>query len=218
MTDQIYRGIFVAEGTSDLPLADIVEALFLDRGASLSLSRPDFSLLPRVNKDVASRLVAGRELARGRLDVVVVHRDADGAGPRARISEISNAVSASRIGGEVVPVVPVRMTEAWLLLDESSIRTVAGNPRGRAGLALPKRHEVEGVHDPKAVLRQALLDAANVTGRRRVRLDHRFSENRRQLLERLDPTGPVSLLPSWQDVTTAVDAVLATWKRHRRQE
>ncbi|MGI9002133.1 MAG: hypothetical protein ACR2GH_10740 [Pseudonocardia sp.] len=216
MTGRTYGGLFVAEGTSDLPLADIVETLFLDRGVSLHLSRPDFSLLPKVSKDVGSRLLAGRELLHGRVDVVVVHRDADGAGQRARFDEISDAVAATEISSHLVPIIPVRMTEAWLLLDEQAIRTVAGNPRGRTTLSLPRHHEVEGVYDPKAVLRQAVLEAASVTGRRRDRLDRRFSENRRQLLERLDPHGPVSRLPSWCSLIAAVDAVLGTWTSDRR--
>lgn len=216
MTPRTYTGVFVAEGTSDLPLADVVEALFLDRGTILSLSTPDFSLLPtRVNKDVASRLTAIRELVRGEPDVLVVHRDADNAGAGARLKEISDAVASCGLSCELVPLIPIRMTEAWLLIDETAIRTVAGNPRGRADLNLPKHHEVERLADPKAVLKRALLDAANVTGRRRTRLDRRFDENRRLLLERLDTTGPLSRLTSWGNLNAAVDSVVATWKSRR---
>lgn len=117
------------------------------------------------------------------------------------------------ISTNLVPVIPVRMTEAWLLLDEPAIRTVAGNPAGRASLTLPKHHEAERLPDPKSVLRQALLDAANVTGRRRERLDRRFSENRRQLLERLDPHGPVTRLTSWRDLVRSVESVIASWQQ-----
>jgi hypothetical protein len=37
----------------------------------------------------------------------------------------------------VVCVVPVRMMEAWLLIDEMAIRRVAGNPNGRIPIELP---------------------------------------------------------------------------------
>lgn len=77
MTDHTYSGLFISEGTSDLPLADLVEALFIDRGVSLFLSRPDFTLRKRVSKDVRSRIEAGLLLTGGPVDVVVVHRDAD---------------------------------------------------------------------------------------------------------------------------------------------
>lgn len=60
------------------------------------------------------------------------------------------AVTGVAAGARVVPVIPGRMTEAWLRLDEAAIRRVAGNPNGRTKLGLPKLHEVESVADPKA--------------------------------------------------------------------
>lgn len=134
MTARSRRGLFVAEGSSDMPLADVVESLFLDRGVPLVLARPDFGMLPaKVNKDVGSRLKAGRDLVREHLDLVVVHRDADNAGADARLAEIRSAVVETAVCAHVVPIVPIRMTEAWLLLDEDAIRTVAGNqPATRA--------------------------------------------------------------------------------------
>lgn len=157
--------LFIAEGQSDAPLADIVEVLMLNRGITVQLSTPDFSRLPRVKKDVASRLVAGLSLIGGPVDLVVVHRDADNAGRGARTAEIHEAVASATVTGSVLPVVPVRMTEAWLLLDDAAIRRVAGNPAGRTTLDLPKVHEVERVPDPKQLLRECLLAAADVTGR-----------------------------------------------------
>lgn len=208
MTERLLTGIFVAEGSSDAPLADIVETLFLERGYRIRLTRPDFARLPKVAKDLTSRLDACVQMLGGTVDVVVVHRDADGAGSETRRREIDSAARLCQAGWLLVPVIPVRMTEAWLLLDERSIRVVAGNPTGRAALALPKSHQAERIADPKATLRRALIEAASVTGRRRDRLDKRFSENRRQLLERLDPRGPVAGLSSWRDLVAAVDAAV----------
>ncbi|MBC8091750.1 MAG: DUF4276 family protein [Pseudonocardia sp.] len=195
-----------------MPLADVVETLFLDRGTPVVLSRPDFGILSdKIGKDIGSRLTAGRSLLREQIDLVVVHRDADNAGWDARVAEIHKAVVETAICNQVVPIVPVRMTEAWLLLDEAAIRTVAGNPQGTSPLALPGRHEVERVADPKQTLREALSRAANVTGRRRERLVRRFSENRRQLLERLDTRGPVAQLASWRALDSAVGSVVESW-------
>ena len=101
------------------------------------------------------------------------------------------------------------MTEAWLLLDEAAIRMVAGNPRGRQVLSLPKVNEVERLADPKSRLREALQAAADVRGRRRSRLDRRFNNNRRQLLRRLDPTGPVTQLSSWVALVDDIDGATA---------
>lgn len=165
-----------------------------------------------MRKDVTSRVSAGGELMAGVPEVVVVHRDADNAGIAARQQEIVQAVAACSPESSTVPVIPVRMTEAWLLLDEEAIRFVAGNPRGRTPLTLPKRHELERAADPKEVLRDCLLDAASVTGRRRTQLIKRFPQHRRQLLERLDPDGPVADLSSWDELTQSVDAVVDEWR------
>lgn len=208
MTAHSYTGLFVAEGSSDLPLADIVESLFLDRGVSLRLSTPDFALLPKVAKDVRSRIVSGLELVGGSVDVIVVHRDSDNVDPDLRREEIECAVVESGAQSMTVPVVPVRMTEAWLLLDEAAIRQVAGNPRGKVDLCLPKAAEVERKSDPKKLLQECLLAAAEATGRRRDKVATRFGHHRRQLLERLDISGPVTTLESWQMLVSYVGTVV----------
>lgn len=207
----MWSGLFVAEGSSDAPLADLVTGLFAARGVSVQLTRPDFSLLDeRVPRDVASRVAAGRRLMEGRaVDFVVVHRDVDTATLSERLAEVQEALHVAGVDAPLVPVLPVRMTEAWLLLDEAAIRTVAGNPRGRQLLSLPKLHEVERLADPKARLRESLLAAADVRGRRRSRLDRRFDNHRRQLLERLDPIGPVTQLSSWVALVADVDDATA---------
>jgi hypothetical protein len=209
MTARQLNGLFVAEGSSDMPIADIVENMFFDRGIELRLRKPDFSLLDRVPKDVRSRLLAGHHLSNGPTDLVVVHRDADNAGWQARREEISRAVSSLQNNPCVIPVIPVRMTEAWLLLSETEIRFVAGNPRGRNPLPLPSPSEVERNSDPKQLLAAALLEAADVAGRRRERLSKRFNQHRRQLLERLDSRGAVSRLPSWQRLTVDIDSAVS---------
>lgn len=211
MTGRTYSGLFVSEGTSDLPLAQLIEALFLDRGIDLLLSRPDFALLGRVPRDVRSKLEAGLRLTRA-VDVVVVHRDADNAGSDARRREIADAAALVAADSNCLPVVPVRMTEAWLLLDEILIRQVAGNPRGRNDLQLPRLHEVESRADPKEILQQCILRAADVTGRKRENLRKRFPQHRRQLLERLDRFGPVTTLASWKQMSADIDAVASSWR------
>ena len=210
-----YSGVFIAEGSSDAPLADIVEQLFLRHSVSVNLSRPDFAPL-RVAKDVQSRVAAALRLVGSDVDLIVVHRDADNAGQAARLAEIENGVQGTTTRARIVPVVPVRMTEAWLLLDEQVIRHVAGNPNGRSPLPLPRPREAERIADPKALLAECLLRAANVTGRKRDRLAKRFGQSRRQLLERLDLDGPVRELQGWRQMTAQVSEISAEWQDQRR--
>ena len=56
----------------------------------------------------------------------------------------------------VVCVVPVRMQEAWLLIDEFALRKAAGNPRGRRPLNIPDPNKLEYLPDPKQILHELL--------------------------------------------------------------
>lgn len=200
-------GLFVREGTSDEPLAEIVEQLFATRGVTLRLSNPDLTRLPTENSStLASKLRVGLELAEGGVDVLVVHRDADTAGRDHRLVEIRSALEALGLETPVVPVIPVRMTEAWLLLDEAAIRRTAGNPRGRTELSLPHHGAIERVADPKSLLREALSAAADLRGRRRREHERRFHAHRRRLLSELDIEGAVTALAGFRALVDDVDA------------
>lgn len=74
-----------------------------------------------------------------------------------RQDEIEQSIRAIGVQISVphVCVIPVRMTEAWLLFDEAAIRQAAGNRLGRAPLALPPLDEVEQEPDPKSLLYEA---------------------------------------------------------------
>jgi len=69
-----------------------------------------------------------------------------------------------------VCVIPIRMTEAWLLFDEGAIRRAAGNPSGTAALDLPSLRQCEDLPDPKGVLEVALRQASGHGARRRATL------------------------------------------------
>jgi hypothetical protein len=99
-------------------------------------------------------------------DLLFVHRDAESVPAEDRISEIRRAVDAAATGGRWVPVVPVRMTEAWLLVDEPAIRLAAANPSGTVPLDLPPLSRLENLPSPKQALRGALEVASGRTGRR----------------------------------------------------
>ena len=80
-----------------------------------------------------------------------------------------------------MPVIPIRMQEAWLLIDEQAIRTAANRPNGQAPLNLPRRVSLESLPDPKRILYDALVTASERHGRhlKRVRVAaaaHRVSE------------------------------------------
>ena len=161
----ILRAAFIADGSSDLPIAGHLAALCLERGAAAVVTPVDRSLLGASGSTVKGRLAYLVDQSPG-LDPIFVHRDAEAQSPDQRRREIADAASDLGAPVPVVPVVPVRMTEAWLLLDEAAIRSVADKPRGKAKLTMPKASEVESLPDPKDLLKRLLLEASETRGRR----------------------------------------------------
>ncbi|MHB8625002.1 MAG: DUF4276 family protein [Aggregatilineales bacterium] len=68
----------------------------------------------------------------------------------------------------IVPVIPIRMTEAWLLADFEAFRSVVGTALLAKVLGFAAHpHQVEGIHDPKTVFDKAVQDAGQRRGRRK---------------------------------------------------
>lgn len=195
----ILRILFIGEGTSDSGITTHISRIVGDHGHSAVITDPLADRLPPPpRKTVAAKLQAVKDLG-GAYDLVAVHRDADNAGRPPRLEEINSAIRLVMPDTPGVPVIPIKMTEAWLLLDEAEIRRVAGSPNGKAKLELPSARDVELVRDPKEVLRNKLEVASELSGRRLKIFRHRFSEHRRQLLDRINPDGPIREVQSWCD-------------------
>lgn len=193
------RAVLIVDGPSDLPMAGHLEQLCAVYHREVQITAIDPRHLSGVGRRVEDRLrfILNQETDP---DLVFVHRDAEAVPPGDRVAEVMNAAQSVGISeDDVVPVVPVRMTEAWLLLDEAEIRRVAGRPNGSGDLALPRLAAVESVADPKALLRDVLLQAGSPSGRRRrQQFERDFGQHRALLLQRLDIDGPVTQLSSWQ--------------------
>jgi hypothetical protein len=140
----------------------------------------------------------------GRFDAVFVHRDAEAQPSSFRFTEVQQAADEVDVRLPVLAVVPIKMTEAWLLLDEDAIRRIAGRPKGREPLGLPGRKAVESISDAKAVLREALVIASGARGRRREQFKRDFERHRGLLLEQLDHREPVSELSAWKRLETDI--------------
>ncbi|GAA3169597.1 hypothetical protein GCM10010451_17630 [Streptomyces virens] len=205
------RALYLCEGSSDTGLRFHIEAIAADMGREILVTVPELDRLPnKPGHSVVDKLRAAQQLsdAGHAYDLVVIHRDSDREPPDRRRREIADAVAAVSPGLAHVPVIPVRMLEAWLLLDQSAIREVAGNPNGKMALDLPKPARAESVADPKALLKQAIATASGEKGRGLQKLQTRFSANRARLLQMLDRKGPVKQLASWQSFTDDLREVL----------
>lgn len=163
MIDEL-RFTLVADGTSDRALVPVLEWLLHTTlpGCAIQSEWADFRRLPQPPSGLAERIAMAVDLFP--CDLLFVHRDAETATRRKRVAEIQEA----RAGIEVpaVCVVPVRMTEAWLLFDEAAIRRASGNPNGTIPLKLPPLKTIEQLADPKDALHGLLRQACELTGRR----------------------------------------------------
>jgi hypothetical protein len=212
MTYRRVHFVLVGEGSSDEGLIPHLENLCIAAGADeVTGTAPDFDRLPEpCGRSVADKLRAVLQLE-PEANLIFIHRDADAREPTGRLQEIQSAVEEVGVQSRWVPVVPVQETEAWLLLDEKAIRTVAENPSGRVRLNLPRPAQVERLADPKSRLQEAILTASGAAGRRLERLRAAFPQQRLLLLSRLPIGGPLEQVSSWRRVREGIQAVLHQW-------
>lgn len=201
--------LLVCEGPSDQGLVPHLEDIVISAGAEeVTGVAPDLRRLPNpVGATLADRIFAAITLE-PTADLLFVHRDSDDPNSSPRFAEITNAMDAIGGGHLYVGVVPVQATEAWLLLDETAIRRVARNPSGRQNLGLPRTRNVERVADPKGKLKEVLLTASGLTGRRRQKFSREFPKHRALLLGWLRRNGPIQYVPSWRRLEEDVEAAV----------
>jgi hypothetical protein len=166
MTELVYT--LLAEGSSDKALMDILRWAIKHRLKDVPVQGhyADLRPLPKAPRKLSERIHAAVDLYP--CDLLFVHRDADAALPQQRKQEIRAAYEESGLSSpRMVFVIPVRMTEAWLLLDEDAIRRASGNPNGKEPLELPR--DPDQLPNPKDVLGELLKQASGLAGRRRKR-------------------------------------------------
>jgi hypothetical protein len=158
---EIFRYTLLADGSSDkvlIPIIDWVIGQHLPGVRSVSAFARDFG---RVGSVLEDRVQAALDYFP--CDLLIVHRDAEGMSCEDRVAEVAAALVKCHV--PYVALVPVKMSEAWLLSDEAAIRFAAGNASGNKALELPKRQRWETIADPKFVLLQALRIASGKAGR-----------------------------------------------------
>lgn len=186
---QRFTATLVAEGSSDQALIPFIESL-LDIHCAIPHVTTFANDIP---KGALSERIA-KALFLHPCDLLFVHRDADRATVTEREQEIRTAALAA--GKEIaVCMIPVRMTEAWLLVDPLAIRRAASNPAGSTDLTLPSIAKLELQADPKALLFAALESASGLGANRLRRFDsHRA---RRQVSGFIEDVSVLRQLPSF---------------------
>lgn len=206
------RFVLIREGSSDNGLIPHLENLCVEVGADEVMSAAfDHQRIGTGSGSTVEAKLRAVLHHEPNANLIFIHRDADRRDSTPRHNEVASAIDAVSPENECVCVVPVQETEAWILLDDAAIRRVAGRLSGKVPLSLPKPSQVEFTANPKERLQQALLLAADLTGRKRDRFRAEFPSHRQLLLERLPTGGALNEVPSWvrlrDDLSVAVHRI-----------
>lgn len=207
---EVLHFTLVADGPSDACLIHVINwVLSRDpqvRYRHFRVRFADTRLLREPPKGLAARIEAGyRQFP---CDVLFVHRDAEREPTEKRYQEISEAIISSELPYHV-PVIPVRMTEAWLLINERAIRRAADNPNGAVRLDLPPLRKLELLPDPKKILKGCLVDASELKGRRRDQFERGLSRRVYRVAELIPDYSPLRQLRAFHQFEVETYRVLA---------
>lgn len=204
------RYALISDGTSDKVLLKIIDWTFQQfLGVETSGEQADFYFSPQKLKSLSEKIeFVVREF--DDIDFIVVHRDAEKETFEKRESEIENEVAkirASLSNRNVLPVIPVRMTEAWLLFDAKAIANAAGNPSLIPLPTLPALNKLEKIVDPKKDLEDLIRQSCGLKSRGLKKLNTRQCI---QLIpEFIEDFSPLLQLPSFQNFRDKILAAFA---------
>jgi hypothetical protein len=189
----------VTDGSSDRLLKPLIELLFDDH-TDLPYQVNCAEGLPPIADGLKSRIESALELFP--CDFLFVHRDDEGVDITVRQQEIENSWPAGAQTTVLICVIPVRMTEAWLITNEKPIRSAVGNPNGTVVIDLPAAKDIESSPNPKEILFTALKAASELNARRKARFNpHQF---RHRVSELIDDLAPLRLLASFKHLEAQI--------------
>jgi len=196
----------LSDGSSDAtlinPITWLLEQHLHCRGVAVNGSWADLRRLRNPPKDLRERIRVALDLYP--CDILFVHRDSEHEPLEQRVAEIVAATKG--VDGVSVPIVPIRMQETWLLIDEQALRRASGNPNGRVQLAMPDIERLETILNPKQLLHELLCEASELGGRRRQKLNPRQQALR--LGELIEDFAPLRTLNAFQKAEADTVAAL----------
>ena len=207
---EVLRYTLLGEGSSDRALLPVLNWLLRHLRGEIALE-PQW--VDRFGMDTREPGLAHRVFAaldHYPCDLLFIHRDADNAAPAHRRAETLGAFEVVKPQFDrvrCVCVVPVRMTETWLLTSEAAIRRAAGNPLGTAALELPRLSRLEDEPAPKEVLRSAIRAASELGGRRLKKLN--IPRAIHAVAEFTEDFSPLLRLPAFRQLEQELSIALA---------
>jgi hypothetical protein len=192
------RYTLVADGSAERALLPVLDWLLREVFPHLAFTGQfaDTRGLRKASNSLVDRL--GIALALFPCDLLFIHRDAENQPPERRYTEIREALETLQSAPRAVCVVPIRMTEAWLMFDEAAIRYAAGKPHGRQPLDLVPLSRAEGHPDPKRHLHEQLISASEYKGRRLADFKDELPQSVYRLASLIEDFSPLRQLSAFQ--------------------
>lgn len=218
-TGDLLRFTLLGDGSSDRALLPVLSWLIRDLAGTIPLEAQWADLGPLLPSEKSLQQRVRKALEYYPCDILFVHRDSERPDAvEIRLDEIRRActrVEHQNPELRTVCVVPVRMTEAWLLFEESAIRRAAGNPQGRKPLKLPSLKQMEKVH-AKDILHQAIRDASELTGRKAKKLE--ISRAIHAVADFISDYRQLNQFPSFSRLREELEAVMMSLNLRRASE
>ena len=175
----------VADGGTDRLLVPIIQWAVHRLDPGVEILEPEFRKRRGSITDFLRAYSTGAML-------IFVHRDSEGLALEERLKEFDTVDRP-----EVVPVVPVRMSESWILFDGSAIAQAAGSTSSR--VPVPGIVQIENIPDPKDRLDELLFQAAgSPVGRRGRNFKRSIAQRRVSVAEYISDYSPLENLPAFR--------------------
>lgn len=188
--------ILISDGSSDRALINIINYTLKQQfNFDFDGERAEIGLFSRQKvKSLEDKIAVVIDYYEPTL--IFIHRDAENQALEKREKEIEAALNKVDKTKQYAKIIPIKMTESWLLIDEKAIRKASGNPNGTMNLEIPNIQKLETLSDSKKTLEDILRKASGLTGRRLRDLNTRQSI---QIIpEYLEDFSPLEKISSYQ--------------------
>jgi hypothetical protein len=159
----------IADGSSDAVLLKIIKWSLDDLYPQLICegSFADFRIISNPPKGISEKVMKARLYYP--YNILFIHRDAEST-TNSRIIDQRRQEIRDQLDEadreKTICVVPIKMMETWLLINEQAIKKAAGNRNYNGNIDLPLLRNLERENQPKERLHGLLKNASGVKNRR----------------------------------------------------
>lgn len=169
---------FTTEGTTDVRLLKNIiwktfQAVAFECRTNIEVYEPE--LLVK-NGDSFNEQILNLTIKHNYFHVICVHRDSDSPSMDNSIQNMINPSFEAVITHDgdnckvLVPLIPVQMSEAWMLVNRELLKSKIGTNLSDQELGFPIRtKQIEGISDPKELINNAIRIARDSSSKRRRR-------------------------------------------------